>query len=178
MANTKVRLYEPLRPSTSLIFTIQPDKNAMARALGAAFLNHQVQELEKSVSAKPRFDGSRGRDRRGSRGGQRPQQPSRGGGRPRTDEPRGEFGRRSNEREHSSERDDKEDRTQTNKKDAEVVVVDASVLVHALGQLKTWFRNGREEVIVVPLEGTHMLALYFAHVLMLYQLTLNSSQYP
>lgn len=39
-------------------------------------------------------------------------------------------------------------------KDADVVVVDTSVLVHGLDQIKTWSRNGREEVIIVPLEGT------------------------
>jgi len=44
--------------------------------------------------------------------------------------------------------DDKED------KDADVVVVDASVLVHALYQVKKWCRDGREEIVIVPLEGT------------------------
>ena len=38
-------------------------------------------------------------------------------------------------------------------KDADVVVVDASVLVHALHQVKRWCRDGREEVVIVPLEG-------------------------
>ena len=38
-------------------------------------------------------------------------------------------------------------------KDADVVVVDASVLVHALYQVKKWCRDGREEVIIIPLEG-------------------------
>lgn len=129
----------------------------MARALGAAFLSHQVQELEKSVSAKPRFEGGRGRDRRGSRGGQRPQQQQQQqyshshSQYSQTQQPRG--GREP--REHSGERDDREGGS-VNKKDADVVVVDASVLVHALGQLKVWCRNGREEVIVVPLEGMYM----------------------
>lgn len=39
-------------------------------------------------------------------------------------------------------------------KDADVVVVDASVLVHALHQVKKWCRDGRAEVVIVPLEGT------------------------
>lgn len=39
------------------------------------------------------------------------------------------------------------------KKDADIVVLDASVLVHALDQLKKWCKSKREEIIVVPLEG-------------------------
>jgi len=38
-------------------------------------------------------------------------------------------------------------------KDADIVVVDASVLVHALHQVKKWCRDGRDEIIIVPLEG-------------------------
>lgn len=38
-------------------------------------------------------------------------------------------------------------------KDADIVVVDASVLVHALYKVKQWCRDGREEIIIVPLEG-------------------------
>jgi hypothetical protein len=40
-------------------------------------------------------------------------------------------------------------------KDADVVVVDASVLVHALYQVKKWCKDGRQEKIIVPLEGPH-----------------------
>lgn len=47
-----------------------------------------------------------------------------------------------------------EDAKKTSAKDADVVVVDASVLVNALGQVKKWCRDGQEEVIIVPLEGT------------------------
>ena len=36
------------------------------------------------------------------------------------------------------------------------MVVDSSVLVHALGQLKVWCQSGREEVIAVPLEDMCM----------------------
>ncbi|KAI5114957.1 hypothetical protein M0805_001142, partial [Coniferiporia weirii] len=42
---------------------------------------------------------------------------------------------------------------------ADVVVVDASVLVHALDQLKTWCGKGREEVVVVPLENASLNTL-------------------
>ena len=45
-------------------------------------------------------------------------------------------------------------REERNEKDADIVVVDASVLIHALGQVKKWCREGREEIIIVPLEGT------------------------
>ena len=40
------------------------------------------------------------------------------------------------------------------RKDADIVVVDASVLVHALYKVKKWCKEGREEVIIIPLEGT------------------------
>ena len=45
-------------------------------------------------------------------------------------------------------------RQERNEKDADIVVVDASVLIHALGQVKKWCREGREEIIIAPLEGT------------------------
>lgn len=38
-------------------------------------------------------------------------------------------------------------------KDADIIVVDASVLVHALHQVKKWCRDGRDEIVIVPLEG-------------------------
>lgn len=38
-------------------------------------------------------------------------------------------------------------------KDVDIIVVDASVLVHALYQVKKWCRDGRKEIIIVPLEG-------------------------
>ena len=38
-------------------------------------------------------------------------------------------------------------------KDADVIVVDASVLVHAIGQVKKWCKDGRKEIVIVPLEG-------------------------
>jgi hypothetical protein len=40
-------------------------------------------------------------------------------------------------------------------KDADVVVVDASVLVHALHHVKKWCREGRDEVVIIPLEGKY-----------------------
>jgi hypothetical protein len=38
-------------------------------------------------------------------------------------------------------------------KDADIVIVDSSVLVHGLDYIKKWSRNGRDEVVIVPLEG-------------------------
>ena len=106
-------------------------KLAMSRALGAAFLNHQVEQLEKTVT----------NDRSGNWRDRRQQdhnsQPTRGIIQKRT--PAGKP--------LSPGRKRAED------KDADVIVVDASVLVHALNQVKTWCRSDRKELIVVPLEG-------------------------
>lgn len=48
-------------------------------------------------------------------------------------------------------------------KDADVVVVDASVLVHALSQLKKWCKDGRPEVILIPLEGVYDIFRHIIH---------------
>lgn len=123
------------------------DKNAMSRALGAAFLNHQVQQLEKSVD-----DQQWNRDRRGPRGG--------GGGRQRATRTtsRSELSRarRSTEKEVSTEHEAKH---AGKEKDADIVIVDASVLVHALGKLQGWCKNGRDEIVIVPLEALNTLDL-------------------
>src|SRR6266404_3366875 len=146
----------------------------MSRALGAAFLTHQVEQLEKSVSASPprnpynHHPNTNSRDRHRSHtnpssadskrnqlpvGGikfttttttnnqshqkeQRDRPPAVGGG-PRKRGGDDAYARKGGAKE----------------KDADVVVVDASVLVNALGQLKKWCRDGQEEVIIVPLEG-------------------------
>jgi len=126
------------------------DKATMSRALGAAFLSHQVEQLEKSVNN--RTPGAENwRDRRV----------------PRSDQ----GGRSPTEQHHTSRRvsgsppkqriDDRPLRDPSEKKqkrgkgtkDADVIVLDASVLIHALGHLKKWSRDGREEIIIVPLEG-------------------------
>lgn len=148
----------------------------MSRALGAAFLTHQVEQLEKSVSASPPRNNnssynhnhnSNWRDRQRSH--------------PSTDSKRGQFpvgGIRftttttTPTTNQPYKRDQKErpmaistgprkrggEDTHPRKgggreKDADVIVVDASVLVNALGQLKKWCRDGQEEIIIVPLEG-------------------------
>jgi hypothetical protein len=160
-------------PSPSLIQTFLPlrpqaapqNKLEMSRALGAAFLSHQVEELEKSVAAPRNHNGNNSgnwRDR------QRPHnQPS-------NDSKRGQFpigGIRITttttsphpHQQHQHQQRDRpaaarkrgaEDAKKTSIKQADVIVVDASVLVNALGQVKKWCRDNQEEIIIVPLEGT------------------------
>ena len=132
---------------------LAPNKLAMSRALGAAFLNHQVEQLEKSVHTN-------WRERRSPdnwRGGEAPKRTYAGPKviKKRNDvspEERGRFqeGRNMERTDREGERRSEENRPQ---KDADVVIVDASVLVHGLYHLKKWCRDGREEVVIVPLEG-------------------------
>jgi hypothetical protein len=128
----------------------------MSRALGAAFLNHQVEQLEKSVNN--RIPGTTNwRDRRVPHSDQ--------GGRSSSERHRNPPGalasrrvsgsppkQRIDDRPLRNTLDRKQKRGQEIK-DADVIVLDASVLIHALGQLKKWSREGREEIIIVPLEG-------------------------
>ncbi|KAJ7200935.1 hypothetical protein B0H12DRAFT_538509 [Mycena haematopus] len=113
------------------------DKKAMSRALGAAFLNHQVEQLEKSAAsgnwrsrAQPTTQPKRLQQPEPTRKKASATAAS-GGGR----------------------------RSMDDEKDADVVVVDASVLVHALHQVRRWCRDGREEVVIVPLEALNTLDL-------------------
>jgi hypothetical protein len=158
----------------------------MSRALGAAFLNHQVEQLEKTVSSNGTASGNwRNRRQQGTPhnsypqvasnpkqskqalptpGGimevnrrdrefpalsGRPQARERNGVRTHTHHPQDSSNMVINGRRKSSE----DKGTREREKDADVVVVDASVLVHALYQVKKWCRDGREEVIIIPLEG-------------------------
>ncbi|KAF9233261.1 hypothetical protein BU15DRAFT_54118 [Melanogaster broomeanus] len=147
-----------------------PNKLAMSRALGAAFLSHQVEQLEKSVVRGP--GSGNWRDRR----------------QPQTDMGNGDGNRRGNaishgvkqrptsgyrparehterEKEHGEMKHREKDRPRRSsedvrsEKDADLVVVDASVLVHALHQVKKWCREGREEIVVIPLEALNTLDL-------------------
>lgn len=138
---------------------------AMSRALGAAFLNHQVEQLEKSVTNGTGTGSWRERERRNPQA--RKDQSNgiaRGGG----------GGDRGVRRTQPQGRDTKSVKSQTREeviqnkvevsrrsheefrsigKDADVIVVDSSVLVHALYQVKKWCKDGRDEIIIVPLEG-------------------------
>ncbi|GJJ14143.1 hypothetical protein Clacol_008402 [Clathrus columnatus] len=121
-------------------------KLAISRALGAAFLSHQVEQLEKSVYSG---DGSKEhRDRnptgRGRRGGQHTS-----------------IHHSGRKRERSS----KEDRIgefkpleeMSYEKEADVIILDASVLIHCLNRVKKWCKKGRQEILVVPLEALNTL---------------------
>jgi hypothetical protein len=128
----------------------------MSRALGAAFLNHQVEQLEKSVSNGP--GPGNWRTRRQAQAGynhltdthnntKRPPHPTAvGHGRKKSIEVAEQDVVESRQGRKSGE----ESRIE---KDADIVVVDASVLVHALYQVKKWCREGRQERVIVPLEG-------------------------
>ncbi|KAG5339425.1 hypothetical protein C0989_004258 [Termitomyces sp. Mn162] len=178
--------------------TVSPNKLAMSRALGAAFLNHQVEQLEKSVASGTTGPAS-GNWRRQQRPSQSPprahgtqapnaivntngnaKRPPMAPGikvasrRPGEDSQAARKARgtgrdiglgvsagkiqpqsqsqdvRRREKEKEGERVKEEKKEKENMKDADVVVVDASVLVHALYQLKKWCRDGREELSNEP----------------------------
>lgn len=150
----------------------------MSRTLGAAFLNHQVEQLEKSVSTHSPSS-SNWRDRRiisTTRDGNPPQLHKRtpmapgikivhrkkGGG---ATTPVVQV--KSMAKEISSKHAAAENLSgkpigqlgDVGDVDADIIVVDASVLVHALYQLKKWSRDGRNEIIIVPLEALNTLDL-------------------
>jgi hypothetical protein len=143
--------------NTTNFLAQQQDKKALSLALGAALLSHKVEELERSVSTRPngatagsKMNFARAVDNRAGRN--LVQEPPERRAVP--DEVNGS--RNGVENAQSLERGEKP----ASKKDADIVVVDASVLIHAIGQLKAWCRNGREEVIIVPLEGAYTCSLW------------------
>ncbi|KAI0247530.1 hypothetical protein BJV78DRAFT_908874 [Lactifluus subvellereus] len=148
------------------------NKLALSRALGAAFLTHQVEQLEKSVSAPPpRPSPSRSYNSSNNnwRDRQRPHPP------PSTDSKRGQLPiggikittsaapphHQQKERPAAAarKRGGEDPRKTPSVKEADVIIVDASVLVNALGQVKRWCRDGQEEVLIVPLEALNTLDL-------------------
>ncbi|KAJ7583891.1 hypothetical protein C8J56DRAFT_1054408 [Mycena floridula] len=150
------------------------NKVAMSRALGAAFLNHQVEQLEKTVERNGPASGN-WRDRKA--GGSPPNQAKRNiGTTPTTNKAinrkkAGEIQiatkdmatpQNRNQRERYSPADSHTRRRSNDnrgEKDADVIVVDASVLINGLDHLRKWCRDGREEVIIVPLEALNTLDL-------------------
>lgn len=141
------------------------NKAALSRALGAAFLSHQVEQLEKSV-AQGATSGD-WRDRRQKpessppRNGQRgiinmnhrlaspqPKPQAKPAGKKQT----GELAN------GNALHDDNRSRRPSDPV-IDVVVVDVSVLVHAIHQLKLWCRSDRKEKIIVPLEALNTLDL-------------------
>ena len=175
MAESKVRLVHllvtvhqsaPQGPAT----TPAPNKLAMSRALGAAFLSHQVEQLEKSVTRGPASGNWRDRRQPQPDPGAPHVNPNR---RPPINHPpksRPVAGQKQSRRDYPErERDHPEPRHREKEKprrsndsavdkDADLVIVDASVLVHALHQVKKWCREGREEIVIVPLEGPCLLS--------------------
>ncbi|TFK19634.1 hypothetical protein FA15DRAFT_682895 [Coprinopsis marcescibilis] len=148
--------------------SLNHNKLAMSRALGAAFLNHQVEQLERTVTGagpgnwrdrrQPQSNGfaPNGAVRRGPTAPGPKVAPRKRGeipvGAARREEAEGQ--RVSSASPTARRRSAEEDR-----KDADIVVVDASVLVHALYKVKKWCRDGREEIIIVPLEALNTLDL-------------------
>ncbi|KAJ7780855.1 hypothetical protein DFH07DRAFT_1055732 [Mycena maculata] len=132
------------------------DKKAMSRALGAAFLSHQVEQLEKSAASgnwRSRTPNSQSSPKRGG------PHPGNNGTIASTAKP---APRKKNAGVLVIPRDTPPAavrRSMEDEKDADVVVVDASVLVHALHQVKKWCRDGRAEVVIVPLEALNTLDL-------------------
>lgn len=144
----------------------------MSRRLGAAFLNHQVEQLEKSVNS------NNWRDRRRDVEQWNSSAPAADGAGVGTSPPKIKGGRGAGARKVADAEDkdepgkatspaahqdtmvstravDEKFRPKVKEKDADIVVVDASVLVHALYQVKKWCREGREETVVIPLEGPY-----------------------
>ncbi|KAJ7320746.1 hypothetical protein DFH08DRAFT_970473 [Mycena albidolilacea] len=154
------------------------DKKAMSRALGAAFLNHQVEQLEKSAASSgnwrnrtqgPQFSPKRAHQQPNNTGAAASKGAPRSGGNKNAKGGSGGGGGSvlvlprdtTNTQRRSMDDSDREKDLQRgySEKDADVVVVDASVLVHALHQVKRWCREGREEVVIVPLEALNTLDL-------------------
>lgn len=145
------------------------NRTSMSRALGAAFLSHQVAELERNATGNHRSKPSRGRGGRagGARRSDRDQDYDPDFDRART---RADFGINPKPAEEGSWRRRPQSSDDTASESAsppraihghvrsaplpDVIVVDGSVLIHALGAVQRWCRNGRTE-IVIPLEGEH-----------------------
>ncbi|KAJ4481236.1 hypothetical protein J3R30DRAFT_3866815 [Lentinula aciculospora] len=138
---------------------------AMSRTLGAAFLNHQVEQLEKSVGNVHGPSSGNWRDRTskygsGNHNNSNNSAPKRVSKMNNSRKRDGEFQLLTKDRD--SPKPDQGSRRSSNEqqeKDADIVIVDASVLVHALNHLKKWCKNGRQEVVIVPLEALNTLDL-------------------
>ncbi|KAI6145013.1 hypothetical protein BKA82DRAFT_147594 [Pisolithus tinctorius] len=156
--------------------TNSDNKLAMSRALGAAFLSHQVEQLEKSVSHQGhanlagRRDIPRDRDRdvgdrrqpfgehtSGVGGTVHKRGPANHPAKQRAPAPSGT--RQSPRKDYPEKPVHKAHEYQRETKDADLIVLDASVLVHGLHKVKKWCKEGREEIVIVPLEALNTLDL-------------------
>ncbi|KAI0753594.1 hypothetical protein BC629DRAFT_1296992 [Irpex lacteus] len=148
--------------------TMTANRLAMSKALGAAFLSHQVEQLEQKVVGSGRGggggnwrEGRRGQGFQGRGTGEREWGRRGGGGGVKGQGRRNGSG---SEAEYSTQRrwrdESRGEREREEKeKDADVVVVDVSVLVHGISHLKKWCREGRQEVVIIPLEALNTLDL-------------------
>ncbi|KAJ3738445.1 hypothetical protein DFH05DRAFT_1553189 [Lentinula detonsa] len=133
-------------------------KIAMSRALGAAFLNHQVEQLEKSIGNAHGPSSRNWRERTSkydSGNNSNSNHPTTKRVPKAVNKKRdGEYQLLSKDRDSPKPDQGSKRRSHESKeKDADIVILDASVLVHALNYLKKWCKQGREEVVIVPLEG-------------------------
>ncbi|KAF7290521.1 PINc domain-containing protein [Mycena indigotica] len=137
------------------------DKKAMSRALGAAFLNHQVEQLEKSAASRNWRSSSPNATQPFPKKRISQQQQTASAMTTQTISKRkkhaGVF--TLPEPNHDTPSIDRLSLVDGKEKDANVVVVDASVLVHALHQVKRWCREGHSEIVIVPLEALNTLDL-------------------
>lgn len=106
----------------------------MSKALGQAFLAHQVRQLESGAA-------SRGKPHR--RGGPR--------------RPQDVVGRSNNQSIHTQQTPG--GRLTTNHAIPAIIVLDTSIFVHSLDQIKKWLSGERPERLVVPLEVLNTLDL-------------------
>ena len=145
------------------------NKMAMSRALGAAFLSHQVEQLEKSISSNGPTSGN-WRDRKYPATGSAKRGPSSPAVKmvPKTKVDTMALSTKERDKDlgritstsPSTRRMSAEDKRE---KHADIIVVDASVLIHALYQVKKWCRDGRQEIVIVPLEGMVAVTLKSCH---------------
>lgn len=145
------RLQALNRPSLPLpqgpTLVIGNNKLAMSKALGAAFLTHQVEQLEKSTNNNGWRRDGRTAPSRGPPG------PRRAPGAAPASPPKNIARRKQSGDRAVGDAPPKRRSNEGATKDADVIVIDASVLVHCLNQVKAWCKDGREEILVVPLEG-------------------------
>ena len=160
----------------SRVLEAQVDKNrtSMSRALGAAFLSHQVAELEKkNVNQRSRAPRGRGGRSGGARRTERDQDYDPEFDRARTEATfgivtngadEGSWRRRTQLSDDTPSESTSPPRTRgaprgdhgRNKSRADVIVVDASVLIYALGAVQRWCHDGQTQV-VIPLETLNTL---------------------
>lgn len=168
MAGTNVRFHLVVFTLNDIFVPDQtptPNKLAMSRALGAAFLSHQVEQLEKSVTRGPASGNWRDRRQPQADLGVPHPNPNRRSTIIHGAKLRPASGQKQTKKEYIDRERDSPDPKHRDKekprklsdtvadKDADLVVVDASVLVHALYQVKKWCKEGREEIVIIPLEG-------------------------